>query len=85
MDRLEAMSVFLSVVALGSFSAASRRLSMPLPTVSRRISELESHLNAKLLARSTRKLALTEVGKSYAIACQRILEEVAEAERNASG
>jgi DNA-binding transcriptional LysR family regulator len=85
MDRLEAMSVFLSVVAHGSLSAASRHLGVPLPTVSRRISELESHLNAKLLLRSTRKLALTEVGKAYVVACKRILDDVAEAERSAAG
>jgi DNA-binding transcriptional LysR family regulator len=84
-DRLGAMSVFLQVVASGSLSAASRELAMPLPTVSRRISELEAHLHAKLLVRSTRRLALTEVGKAYAAACQRILSDVAEAERIAAG
>jgi len=85
MDRLDAMAVFLQVVASGSLSAASRELAMPLPTVSRRISELEAHLHAKLLVRSTRKLALTEVGKSYATACRRILDDVDEAERSAAG
>ena len=54
MDRLESMSVFVAVVAAGSFSAASRQLRMPLPTVSRKVAEIESHLNAKLLVRSTR-------------------------------
>ena len=62
MDRLESMSVFVAVVAAGSFSAASRQLRMPLPTVSRKVAEIESHLNAKLLVRSTRKLMLTEAG-----------------------
>jgi DNA-binding transcriptional LysR family regulator len=85
MDRFESMSVFVSVVSAGSFSAASRELRMPLPTVSRKVSELESHLNAKLLVRTTRKLVLTEVGESYLIACKRILEELAEADRGASG
>ena len=77
MDRLASMSVFVAVATAGSFSGASRELRMPLPTVSRKISELESHLDAKLLLRSTRKLVLTDVGESYLLACRRILEEVA--------
>ena len=81
MDRLESMSVLLAVVAAGSFSGASRQLRMPLPTVSRKVSELESHLKAKLLVRSTRRLRLTEAGQSYAAACKRILEEAPEHER----
>jgi DNA-binding transcriptional LysR family regulator len=79
------MSVFVAVVAAGSFSAASRQLRMPLPTVSRKVAEIESHLNAKLLVRSTRKLVLTEAGQAYVEDCKRILEAVTEAERGASG
>jgi len=85
MDRLASMSVFVAVVAAGSFSAASRQLRMPLPTVSRKVAEIESHLNAKLLVRSTRKLMLTEAGQAYVEDCRRILEAVTEAERGASG
>lgn len=85
MDRLESMSVFAAVATAGSFSGASRALRMPLPTVSRKVSELEAHLDAKLLVRSTRKLTLTEVGESYLLACRRLLEEIAEAERGATG
>ncbi len=85
MDRLGAMSVFVAVVAAGSFSAASRELRMPLPTVSRRVAELEAHVDAKLLVRGTRKLMLTEAGEAYLAACRRILEQVAEAERGAAG
>ena len=79
------MSVFVAVVDAGSLSAAGRRLGMPLPTVSRRISELEAHIRARLLNRSTRKLTLTDPGRSYLAACKRILEEVGEAERSAAG
>src|SRR5580698_7347941 len=85
MDRLEAMSLLLSVVEAGSLSAASRKLGVPLPTVSRRISELEAHLNTRLLTRSTRKLALTDAGAAYLASAKRILDEVSEAERAASG
>jgi DNA-binding transcriptional LysR family regulator len=85
MDRLEAMSTFLAVVEDGSLSAAARRLKTPLPTVSRKISELESHLRTKLFSRSSRQLVLTDAGSSYLAACKRILDDVTEAERTASG
>ena len=85
MDRLDAMSVVVAVGEAGSFSAAARRLGMPLPTLSRRISDLEAHLNTRLFNRSTRRLSLTDAGQAYLQACKRILEEVIEAERSASG
>jgi DNA-binding transcriptional LysR family regulator len=85
MDRLEAMSTFLAVVENGSLSAAARRLQTPLPTVSRKISELESHLRTKLFNRSSRQLVLSDAGSSYLAACKRILADVTEAERTASG
>ncbi|WP_119461645.1 LysR family transcriptional regulator [Rhodospirillaceae bacterium SYSU D60014] len=85
MDRLESMSILLTVVEAGSLSAASRRLGMPLATVSRKVSELEAHLKTRLLNRSSRKLTLTDAGQSYVTACRRILEDVGEAERIASG
>jgi DNA-binding transcriptional LysR family regulator len=85
MDRLESMSTFLAVVETGSLSAAARRLKTPLATVSRKVSELESHLRTKLFNRSSRKLVLTDAGSSYFAACKRILADVTEAERAASG
>lgn len=85
MDRLEAMSLLVSAVESGSLSAAGRRLGVPLPTVSRKISDLEAHLNTRLLTRSTRRLALTDAGAAYLAASKRILDEVREAERAASG
>ncbi len=85
MDRFDAMSVLLSVVEVGSLSGAGRRLGVPLSTISRKISDLEAHLGARLLVRSTRSVTLTEAGKAYVTATRRILEEVAEAERSAAG
>lgn len=85
MDRLDSMRVFLAVVESGSFSGAGRKLAMPLATVSRNVSELETHLKARLLNRSTRKLSLTDAGRDYLAACKRILEDVSEAERVVSG
>ncbi|TPJ33605.1 LysR family transcriptional regulator [Mesorhizobium sp. B2-8-3] len=85
MDRLHAMSLFVATVEAGSLSAAARRVGVPLPTVSRKLSELEKHLGTRLLNRSTRRLTLTDPGQSYLIACRRILDEVSEAERSAAG
>jgi DNA-binding transcriptional LysR family regulator len=85
MDRLEAMTILLRVVDKGSFSAASRDLRVPLATVSRKVGDLEAHLGAQLLQRTTRKLVLTDAGHAYVTAARRILEEVTEAERVATG
>jgi DNA-binding transcriptional LysR family regulator len=85
MDRFEAMSVLLAAVESGSLSAAGRRLGKPLTTVSRKLSELEAHLNIQLVNRGSRQLALTEAGRTYVAACKRILEQVREAERTATG
>jgi DNA-binding transcriptional LysR family regulator len=84
MDRLEAMSILLAVVEAGSLSGAARRLDMPLPTVSRKLADLEAHLRTRLLHRTTRQLSLTEAGATYVAACRRILDDVAEAERIAA-
>jgi len=84
-DRFESMSVLVAVVEAGSLSAASRRLGMPLATVSRKVSELEAQLKTRLLHRSTRRISLTESGRPYFEACKRILEELVEAERAALG
>ncbi len=85
MDRFEAMNILVSVVETGSFTAAGKRLGVPLATVSRKLAELESHLGTRLLARSTRRLDLTEAGSDYVASCKRILEDISDAERKASG
>ncbi|SIO67481.1 regulatory helix-turn-helix protein, lysR family [Bradyrhizobium erythrophlei] len=74
MDRLEAMSILIAAVESGSLSAASRKLNVPLPTVSRKVAELEEHLKTRLLTRSTRKLTLTDAGAAYLSACKVILD-----------
>ena len=85
MDRLETMTILLRVVDRGSFSAASRDLGVPLATVSRKVNELEAHLGTKLLVRTTRKVALTDVGSAYVASTRRILDEIDETERIAAG
>src|SRR5262249_11898219 len=85
MDRLESMSVVLAVAEAGSLSAASRRLNTPPATASRKITELEEHLHAKLFDRSARKLTRTDEGLSYVAALKRILADLSEADRAAAG
>jgi DNA-binding transcriptional LysR family regulator len=85
MDRVELMSVAVSIAEAGSLSAASRKLRMPVPTVSRKLSELEARLRTQLFHRSSRRLSLTDAGRSYVEACKRILDDVDDAEREASG
>jgi DNA-binding transcriptional LysR family regulator len=85
LDRLEAMTTLLAAVECGSLSKASRHLRLPLATVSRKVAELESHLNATLLIRSAKGLELTPAGRSYVTAAKSILEQLTEAERAAAG
>ncbi|MBV8442989.1 MAG: LysR family transcriptional regulator, partial [Hyphomicrobiales bacterium] len=85
MDRLEAMKILLRVVDTGSFSAASRALGVPLATVSRKVGELEAHLGTRLLTRTTRKVTMTDAGAAYVVSARRILDELDETERVASG
>jgi DNA-binding transcriptional LysR family regulator len=84
-DRLEAMAIIVAVTETGSFSAASRRLRTPVATVSRKVSDLETRLKAELFQRSSRRMLLTDAGRSYIEACKRIIEQVDEAEREVSG
>lgn len=85
MDRLEAMQVMLTAVECGSLSKASRKLGKPLATVSRKVSDLEKHLKADLLIRSSKGLELTPAGRTYIAAARALMEQLAEVERAAAG
>lgn len=85
MNRFESMQILVAIEDNGSLSQASRKLKIPLASVSRKLSELEDHLKVKLLSRTTRAIEFTEYGKSYVSFCRRILEEVDQAERTVSG
>jgi DNA-binding transcriptional LysR family regulator len=85
MDRFDAMATLVAAVDGGSLSAASRALGMPLATVSRKVSDLEAHLRTQLVVRTSRNLSLTEAGRAYVAASRRILDEIDDAERAASG
>ena len=85
MDRFEAMRTLVAAIDGGSLSAASRSLGVPLPTVSRRVSDLEAYLRVQLVVRTSRKLLLTDVGRAYVATCRQILDELDDAERLATG
>jgi DNA-binding transcriptional LysR family regulator len=85
MDRFEAMRTLIAAVDGGSLSAASRGLNTPLATVSRRVSDLEAHLGAQLLVRTSRKLILTEAGEAFVAAARKLIDDLDDAERAASG
>lgn len=82
MGRLRNMSVFVAVAEEAGFSAAARRLNMSAPSVTRAVGDLEVQLGARLLHRTTRTVALTEVGQRYLSDCRHILNQVDEADRH---
>ncbi len=85
MDRLRTMSVFVAVAEESGFAAASRRLNMSPPAVTRAVSELEQRLGARLLHRTTRSVRVTDAGRRYLADCRRILGEIEEIDRHAAG
>lgn len=85
MDMLNGMQVFARVVDSGSFAAAAESLALSGAQVSRLVSELEKHLQTRLLQRTTRRLCLTESGERFLLRCRDILEDVREATAEASG
>jgi DNA-binding transcriptional LysR family regulator len=81
-NLLSAMQAFARVYETGSFSAAAKRLGIGQPSTSRLIAELEEHLGAKLLLRSTRGLSPTAAGTRFYEQAQRTLEAAEVAERS---
>lgn len=84
LDRLTGMQVFARVAALGSLSGAARALGMSQTMATKHVAALETRLGIKLLHRTTRRLTLTEAGRSYLAAVERILADVEEADASAS-
>lgn len=79
MDQLRSMKIFVRVSDEGSFAAAARALDLAPAVVTRAVAELEEHLGARLMNRTTRRLALTEVGADYLERARQILGDVEEA------
>ncbi len=84
MDRITSMTAFTTVVASGSFAAAAQRLNMSPAMVTNHVRALEERLGARLLNRTTRKLSLTEAGKTYFDQAAAILAQVDAAESGVS-
>src|SRR5258708_3513162 len=84
MDRVTSMTAFATVVTSGSFAAASQRLNMSPAMVTNHVRSLEERLGARLLNRTTRKLSLTEAGKSYFDQCALILAQIEAADSSVS-
>ena len=80
MDKLRAMATFVGIVDRGSLTAAAESLRTSLPSVVRTLAALEAALDARLLNRTTRRIALTDEGREYHARCQRVLAEVDDAE-----
>lgn len=85
MDRLHEIEVFIAVAEVGSFAKAGLRLRLSPPAVTRAISALESRLGAKVFNRTTRSLAITEVGQRFLENARRVLGDLDAAERDAVG
>jgi len=79
MDQLRAMRTFVRVIDEGSFAGAARAMDLAPAVVTRLVADLEEHLGARLLNRTTRRLALTDIGEAYLERARRILGEVEEA------
>jgi DNA-binding transcriptional LysR family regulator len=80
MDKLKAMAAFVQIVEKGSLTAAAKVLGASLPSTVRTLAALERSLGARLLNRTTRRIALTDEGRAYYERARRILGDVADVE-----
>jgi len=82
MNKLQSMQVFVYVAQHGSFTNAAVNFAVTATMIGKHIKYLEDHLGTKLLNRTTRKQSLTEAGQIYYLECERILNDIAEAENS---
>jgi len=82
MDHLNAIRAFITVAEIGSFAGAARRLHVANSVISKRVRELEDHLGAMLIRRTTRRLSLTDTGYAYLEEARRLLGELDGLETN---
>lgn len=80
MNQMQAMKAFVEVVRRGSFARAAHALHLATATVSAHVANLERHVGVTLLNRTTRTVALTDEGADYYAVCERVLEQLGEAE-----
>jgi DNA-binding transcriptional LysR family regulator len=84
LDRVTGMQVFARVAQLGTLSAAARALGMSQTMATKHLAGIEERLGVKLMHRTTRRLTLTEAGRRYLEAAERIIVEVHDAEASAA-
>ncbi|MFD1561091.1 LysR family transcriptional regulator [Paraburkholderia silviterrae] len=84
MDTLQSMRIFVRIAEEGSFARAAERMDISRAVATRAVAWLETHLRARLLNRTTRRIALTETGQRYLQRCQQILTSIRDAEVEAS-
>jgi DNA-binding transcriptional LysR family regulator len=84
MDRFTSMAVFVAATEEGSLIGAARRFGLSASMAGKHVSAIEADLGIRLMQRSTRQLSLTDAGRAYYTRCKRILEEVDDANREAS-
>lgn len=82
MDHMVALRVFRTVVEQGSFANAGKALQLSPAAISKNIGELEQHVQARLLNRTTRRMSLTEAGSIYYQQVRRILDDIEDADRS---
>jgi len=82
MDQLNAMRAFVRVVEVGTFTRAAELLDLPKPTVTKLIQQLEGHLRATLLNRTTRRVTVTMDGAAYYERALRVLGEIDELDQS---
>ncbi|HEV7260619.1 MAG TPA: LysR family transcriptional regulator [Bosea sp. (in: a-proteobacteria)] len=75
MDRLDELAIFVAIVDAGSLAGAARRLNRSRPAVTRALASLEERTGARLIARSTRRLAPSDAGRELAITARRLLAD----------
>lgn len=83
MDIFQTMRCFVAVAQTGSFTAAAQLLDTTTTNVSKAVTSLEARLQTRLINRTTRRLALTEAGVRYLQRCEKILDQVREADEEA--
>ena len=83
MDKLRSMEILVAVVDQGSFTAAAETFRISPVMVGKHIRQLEERLGTRLLARTTRRQSLTEIGRQYVEQCRQILAQIAAAETGA--
>ena len=80
MDQLTSIRVFVKAAETGSFAATAAQLRLSPQMVARHVAALEAHLGTSLIARTTRRQTLTDIGRGYYERCRVVLAEIAEAD-----